>query len=192
MRPNVGRQVLRAARAAYEAEGTDGVSARKLADRVGVSPMAMYRHYQNKEELLRAVANEGFAELTTAIRRADPIELPLERIVMRAQHWLDFSLAHPRLFALMFEVPRSDARRYPEDFRAQRSPTGTLFEQDIAEAIADGAIPDGDPLEAGIALWAAMHGLIMLRFAGRIALSDDEFRRLYVRSIRRVLTGHYH
>src|SRR5581483_2364868 len=152
--------IRRAARHAYETHGPDAVSARKLAGVLGVSQMAMYRHYRTKDELLAAVAAEGFGELTALLETADAIADPFERLMARAQRWLDFALRHPLLFDLMFRAPRREARRFPRDFRAQRSSTGILFEADIRHAMQRGAIPPGDPLEIGLALWSTMHGFI--------------------------------
>jgi hypothetical protein len=89
----------------------------------------------------------------------------------------------------MFQVLRSGARKYPADFRAKRSPTGVLMESDIAEAIAQGSLADDDPLEVGLTLWAQMHGLIVLYLGGRVGMSEERFRRLYRRSLKRLLTG---
>jgi AcrR family transcriptional regulator len=49
------------ASAILRAEGADAVSMRRVASAVGITPMAIYRHFPNREALLRAVAARGWA-----------------------------------------------------------------------------------------------------------------------------------
>lgn len=52
-RPRLNRKaVLRAATALADAEGLDAVTMRTLAERLGVVPMALYKHVADKEDLL--------------------------------------------------------------------------------------------------------------------------------------------
>ncbi|QQQ73919.1 TetR/AcrR family transcriptional regulator C-terminal domain-containing protein [Saccharothrix sp. 6-C] len=55
--------VLRAAIAIADAEGLDAVSMRRLAVELGVGPMSLYRHVENKDELVARMADEVFGEL---------------------------------------------------------------------------------------------------------------------------------
>ena len=43
--------------------GFDAVSLRRVADRLGVTPMALYRHVEGKDDLLDGMADELYAEL---------------------------------------------------------------------------------------------------------------------------------
>ena len=52
--------LLEAAKAMLSESGIEGLSLRKLADRVGVSRTAPYHHFKDKNELLCAIAQEGF------------------------------------------------------------------------------------------------------------------------------------
>jgi AcrR family transcriptional regulator len=56
-------RVLEAALALADKEGLDGFSMRRLAHALGVVPMALYKHYANKEELLDGMVDEVFAEI---------------------------------------------------------------------------------------------------------------------------------
>src|ERR1700740_773464 len=50
--------------------GPAGFTLREVARRAGVSHNAPYRHFADREELLAAVAAQGFRELTQAMRDA--------------------------------------------------------------------------------------------------------------------------
>ena len=44
-------------------EGAEAVTMRRVADAVGITPMAVYRHFANRAALLNALADEGFDDL---------------------------------------------------------------------------------------------------------------------------------
>jgi TetR/AcrR family transcriptional regulator, tetracycline repressor protein len=56
-------KVLVAALAITDAEGLDALSFRRLASDLGVTPMALYRYVENKDELLDALADLVLSEL---------------------------------------------------------------------------------------------------------------------------------
>jgi AcrR family transcriptional regulator len=55
--------VLRAALALADEDGLDGFSMRRLAQALGVVPMALYKHVANKEELLKGMIDIVFSEI---------------------------------------------------------------------------------------------------------------------------------
>jgi AcrR family transcriptional regulator len=59
-------RVLAAAVALADAEGLDGLSMRRLAEQLGVVPMALYKHVADKEELLDGMVDAALAELALA------------------------------------------------------------------------------------------------------------------------------
>lgn len=54
-------RIFMAAKSVLEQEGVSGLSIRKVARRAGVSPMAMYNHFADKNALLNALMEDGFA-----------------------------------------------------------------------------------------------------------------------------------
>lgn len=181
--------IAKAARAIFEDEGATGVSMRRVADAVGITPMAIYRHYANREALLHRVADDAFEELAGHAkprRRGASVE---DHLLDLLEAYLDYALAHPRIFDYAFSEPRPDARRYPTDFRAGRSPTANLIAQAVREGIAAKRLRDGDAWEIALALWAHSHGLICLWRGGRFDLSARQFRALHRNSLGKLLDG---
>ncbi|WP_028934378.1 TetR/AcrR family transcriptional regulator [Pseudonocardia spinosispora] len=76
--------ILAAARAILERDGVSGLTMRKVATEVGTTPMALYHHVRNKDELLLLLLDD-YAD---AIPRPALPEAPRERIlvVARAMH----------------------------------------------------------------------------------------------------------
>jgi AcrR family transcriptional regulator len=178
-----------ASRRLLDKEGTEAVTMRRVAKAVGITPMAIYRHYPDRAALLNSLADEGFEELVARLagkRFSGGVE---ERLTKMGEIYLEHALENPRLFELMFLKRREGARRYPRDFKADRSPTANLMVEVIQEGMASGYFRDDDPWEIVFEMGALSHGLIMLYLGGRMAVSRTHFRALYRRSFRRYIHG---
>lgn len=182
-------KIIAAARALLDRQGEDAVTMRRVAQAVGVTAMAIYRHYPNREGLLNAVANAGFEELAGQLAGKKFTGSIEDRLATMADIYVDHALHNPRLFELMFLKPRVGARRYPQDFKAGRSPTANLMLDVIQEGIASGYFRQDDPWEITFEMGGLSHGLIMLYLGGRMDVSPEEFRELYKRSFRRYIHG---
>jgi len=64
-------RVLAAAVALADAEGVDAVSMRGLAQRLGVVPMALYKHVANKDELLDGMIDAVIGEIKPPVSEVD-------------------------------------------------------------------------------------------------------------------------
>ena len=181
--------ILVAARELLDHEGVAAVAMRPVAERVGVTPMAIYRHYADRASLLNAVADEGFYELTARVQRLQLNGGVEHRLMQVADVFLDTALQFPNLYELMFLVPREGARVYPKDFKAGRSPTFNPTVNILEEAMRTGELRPDDPIEIAFELSAFSHGLIVLYLGSRVAQSAKEFRLLHQRSFRRYLNG---
>lgn len=183
------RAIAAAALRILEKEGADAVTMRRVAKAVGITAMAIYRHYPGRAALLNAVAEDGFAALAASLRKRRLAGTVDERLEKMGDLYLDQALRNPQLFDLMFLKPREGARRYPSDFKARRSPTATQVADLVAEGMHDGTFRDDDVWEIAFEMGALSHGLILLYLGGRIELSRTAFRALYRRSFRRYLNG---
>jgi len=162
---------------------------RRVAQAVGITPMAVYRHYPNRSGLLNALANEGFSELSALLgekRFSGTIE---ERLTKMVEVYLAHGLQNPRLFEVMFLKPREGARRYPADFKAGYSPTANLLARVVREGMESGYFRRDDVWEIVFAMGALSHGLIMLYLGGRTNMNASRFRIFYRQSFRRYIRG---
>jgi AcrR family transcriptional regulator len=183
------QKIASAARKLLEEEGPEGVTMRRVASAVGITPMALYRHYPNRDGLLNALADAGFVELSeklASLRLTGGIEHQLLKIL---DVFLDYAFEKPYLFALMFLTKREGARQYPEDFRARRSPTANVSADVIERAMETGYFRKDDVWEIVFETGALMQGLVMLYLGGRMAMPPERFRAFCRRSFRRYLNG---
>jgi AcrR family transcriptional regulator len=183
------KRIASAARRLLDKEGADAVTMRRVADAVGITAMAIYRHFPDRDGLLNTVADQGFEELAAQLagmRFSGDIE---ERLSKMGETYLDHALKNPRLFELMFLKPREGARKYPRDFKAGRSPTASLMVDVVREGMNNGYFRKDDPWEIVFEMGALSHGLILLYLGGRMNMSAARFRALYQRSFRRYIHG---
>jgi AcrR family transcriptional regulator len=172
-----------------EKEGEDAVSMRRVAQAVGITPMAIYHHFPKREALLDFVVDREFTKFLGYIQ-ARPMRGSWEaRLAGCMDAYIDYAFDRPCIFDYVFSQPRPNARRYPEDFRAQRSPTLNAVADLVARAMDAGFLKRHDVWEISLQLWAHAHGYIMLYRAGRFHLSETEFRTLTHNSIRRMIHG---
>ena len=187
-RPTVQR-IASAARRLLDKEGAEAVTMRRVANAVGITPMALYRHYPNRAGLLNALADAGFDELAARLAEArfsGDIEKRLAKIL---NVYLEHALQNPRLFELMFLKVRQGARRYPGDFKRGRSPTGNPMIKVIKEGMEAGYFREDDPWEIAWEMGALLQGLTMLYLGKRMAVSPAGFRAFCHRSFRRYIHG---
>ena len=183
------QKIIQAANRLLKSQGIDAVTMRGVAELVGVTPMALYRHYSDRAVLLNALADDGFLRLSALLKNKRITGTLENRLIKMAEIYLDLSLENPKLFELMFLTKRKGARVYPRDFKARSSPTATLVADALAEGMASGEFKKDDHWEICFELGALTHGLIMLYIGERIEMSASEFRALYRRSIRRHIHG---
>ncbi|MGC1907969.1 MAG: TetR/AcrR family transcriptional regulator [Candidatus Acidiferrum sp.] len=188
-RNNTADRIANAALSILESEGPEAVSMRRVAQAVGITPMAIYHHFPSREALLNTITNREFARLLSFIQ-AHPLSGAVEdRLLAVMAGYVDYAFAQPRVFDFIFSRPRPGARQFPKDFRARRSPTLNPVADLLEAEMKKGSLKKDDVWEVAFALWAHVHGYVMLYRAGRVALSEKEFRKLLHRSIRRFLHG---
>ena len=183
------QQIYHCALRILESEGPQAVSMRRVAKEVGITAMAIYHHFPSREALLDTVVEFEFEQLVGFFSRSNgkrSFEAAMTHIM---DGYIDYALAHPRIFDYVFSAPRPGARRFPDDFRARHSPTLNLVFDIVSSWIKLGRLKRDDAWEISMQLWAHAHGYLALWRGGRFHLSEEEFRKLVHRSLRRLLYG---
>jgi AcrR family transcriptional regulator len=175
-------RIFAAAKTVLEREGLSGLTIRKVAQRAEMSPMAMYRHFADKDALLDALMQDGFAaweERARAIRAKDPLEW-LEQLM---EAFLDFALNEPHRFDAAFFLPAPKARQYPDDFVAGRSPVVAMAMVRVDQAKSDGRLGDKPALDMVLAIATMGQGFVSMHRANRFS-NEKQFRALYRAGLR--------
>ena len=158
--------LIAAARALLEERGSEAVGLREAARRVGVSPTATYRHFRDKDDLLAAVAATGFREFAAALAHAGREGQPLSAM---GAAYVDFALARPGMFRLMFSSLMAKRELYPELQTAADEAFAQLRHGVQSQA------PEAENFDAdALAAWSLVHGLSHLILDGVLPKESAE------------------
>jgi len=186
---NTADRIASVALAILEKEGPEAVSMRRVAQAVGITPMAIYHHFPNRVALLNTITDREFKKLLSHMQ-AYPVRGNLEqRLIAVMEGYVDYAFKQPRVFDFVFTRVREGARQFPRDFRARQSPTLNPVADMLLLEMENGRLKRDDVWEVAFSLWAHVHGYVMLYRGGRVHLSEKEFRQLLHRSLRRFLHG---
>ena len=146
--------------------GPQGFTIREVARRAGVSHNAPYRHFRDKDELLEAIAAEGFDRLTIAMRKRSLAgTTAADRLRLCGCGYVDFALRWPQHFLAMFDLP--------ERGTIGENAFQTLL-QFIVESQKEGALPEGDPHPLALMAWSLVHGIAKLAISGNLPYSSTQ------------------
>ncbi len=160
--------ILDAARRLCFTEGVEGISARKIARRVGCSATAIYLHYRNLDDVLHHLRMEGHALLARYFSEVDARLPPARRLVEMGRAYHRFGSEHPNYYELMFLYRFEDA---PQREMVQQEISTLLSVRDVVQSgVAAGAVrADLDPFTIAHGLWSTMHGITSLAVTGLLA-----------------------
>lgn len=139
------------------------LSLRQLARLAGVSPGAVYRHFANKEELLVALAVEGFGRLTQeqsmAYLNMKKVASSMEAFRAGGAAYVRFARENPALFRLMFG--RFSATHRNEVLARASKLNRDMMMLSISKVIG-GDRSAGELHAFCVGTWAMIHGLSAL------------------------------
>ncbi|MBS1888263.1 MAG: TetR/AcrR family transcriptional regulator [Actinobacteria bacterium] len=139
-----------------ESEHPERVSVRGIARRAGVSPTAIYLHFESREQLFRAVSEECFAELGAAMCAAGPDAggEPRDQLAAMGHAYLRFARERPGHYAVLFQrqiTPEAD-----EDDDEPK--VGMDVFESLVGVVRRCGVPEADAFDLGVVLWMALHG----------------------------------
>ena len=178
-------RILSAAKAVLEREGIAGLTIRRVAQRAELSPMALYRHFADKDALLDALMQDGIAAWENTVRGIRAKD-PLEWLRALGEAHLDFALREPHRYDAAFFLPAPAARRFPDDVAAGRSPALAMAMARIDQLKAEGRVCAKPTVEIALAMAAFGQGFISMHRANRFA-SEKQFKALYRATLRHFL-----
>lgn len=162
-------------------QSIDELSLRQLARRAGVSHGAPRSHFIDRQALLTALAERGFARLADEVRAAIAAEADdFEQALLAAgSAYVKFAVTDAALLELMFAAKNADP---PEALRTAAQPLFTAFGELIDRGLRDGKLQADDPYRLQLLFAATMQGIAALVAARRITgpqgetLIDDAVR----------------
>ena len=162
--------LIKAATAEIERGGHENLSLRELADSVGVSRGAPYRHFADRRALLAAVAADGFERLTAIYRKAmmGSGKTPQDRLAAAGRGYLRFAAKRPQMFRLMFVSDLLGGGTVPPDAALAKAAGESyfVFERLVAATLDN---PDDRTVKAAaIKIMSTGFGFALLRMNNRV------------------------
>jgi AcrR family transcriptional regulator len=151
-----------------ETGSAEAVSIRAVADRVGVTPPSIYRHFADKNDLIFEVCAGHFAALDEFLAgAAEGVDDPVDRLRAMGLAYMRFGLNNPEPYRILF-MTRADET--PEEYKAVVLRDNAAFDQvrrRAQECIDAGRFRPGftDAYRLAIGFWARVHGLTSLLIA---------------------------
>ena len=152
------RAILDAAREAFVRDGYEGVSMRKLAERVGCSHANLYLHFEDKEALFDRLVDESFEEFDErlrTVRRSAGTDDPVALLRALGRAYVEFAVANPSVYEFAFLLRRPGQGQKPH---VSYERLQALVQRCFDEKRFRGTYVDA----ASQALWAAAHGIASL------------------------------
>jgi len=136
---------------------------RQVAEAIGYSPGTIYLYFDNKDDLLRALAEQGFADFSRMLHNASASSGdPLERMIALAHGYITFGLQNPAFYRLIFmERPDFFVHETLEN-TPKWEETFSVWRSVMDDAIRAGKIHADDPVKTSDAIWSMLHGIVAL------------------------------
>jgi len=176
---DLGHAAIRAAKNLIDGEGMNSLGIRRVAEATGVSPAALYRHFENLEQLKAEVSAQIRLELGEFLK-AKRDRTPLSRSKSRnalirfealGEAYIDYARKHPRLFEIAFihcdEKPISEFADLAWE----------LLQESIKELDQVGLLDRKIAVAAPMIAWSSVHGLAVL-VAQRAILQREQDQAL--------------
>jgi len=159
---NLREKLLDVAEQSIRADGVSALSLRKLAKSTGVSTMATYHHFANKDEIFVQVAILGYQHLMREIAsQSDDANSPEDEIRAVARGYIKFALNEPNLYQLVFGHHIRGKALFPELKKAGQD-AFAIFASVIQKNLEADGQDNIDRNAVGITFWATLHGLVSL------------------------------
>jgi len=172
-RTDTREKILDAARELFISEGYEGVSMRKVAQKIEYSPTAIYVHFPDKEALFLELCHSDYRRLAENFLQLTKITDPVERLRKIGYSYIEFGLKNPNHYRMMFMTAHPQLADPKEDKGNPERDAYAFLRLSVEEALRAGAfrpeLADADLIAQ--TLWAGTHGVVSLQ----IAKGDDDW-----------------
>lgn len=168
---NLRESILTAALELIARDGVEALTLREIADRVGVSRMAPYRHFADKAALVCALSELGFRRFGDALEEALAAAGHDFRKRMKALGfaYLRFAKEHPAHYEVMFGRGAGAPQGFGPEWAAAAERAFEILRRTVAEGQEKGHVRAGDSANLARIVWAQTHGLASLQLIEDLA-----------------------
>ncbi len=171
--PDLRRRLLDASAHLITDKGLGALSMREVSRRAGVSHQAPYHHFTDREAVLAALAEEGFAALADAMdREAIAIADPTDRLAQTGKAYVRWALQHPAHYSVMFRPELVDLDRFAT-LQTQGARAWDCLVDRVVSLVQVGRVPIGEAETTTMWVWSTLHGAATLVLDGPLPPSGS-------------------
>ena len=160
-------RLVEAAAALLDEGGETAVTLRAVAQRVGVSHNAPYKHFEDRAALLAGVAEKDFSAFSATFAAIGQMDQPaINKVKVALEAFVSYGEAYPARYRLLFGDPDIANRGGQLEVVAMR--TFADFAALIADAQKTGDLPAVPVATMTSLIYAVLPGLLDLRAGGRM------------------------
>lgn len=179
--------LISAALTLIDRHGVKGFTLKDAARIAGVSIAAPYRHFADKDALLRAIQEEGLAAFDAAlVASRDPAATPKAQLIELGVAYLRFALTHPAHIRVIFGMSGATREKMSQETRNGDAAYALLVD---SVAALDPSAPEDLQRDLVLACWSMVHGYALLQLEGAFAATgstgdpETQLRRSLARSL---------
>lgn len=163
------KDILTAAKQLFMEKGFEATSIRAIAEKIEYSPATIYLYYKDKNEIIHALHQDGFALLIQHFSVINSIERPFERLKALGKAYMQFAFEHPDVYQLIFAMkePMEHVAEHEDEWH-EGDQAFTLLLNTVEACKQDGYFKGFEPIGLSFVIWSTMHGLCTLRESGHL------------------------
>lgn len=182
--------ILSAACDIYLLEGYKGMSMRKVARKAGISPTAIYRHFENKEALHHQVLREGFRTFDSYLQAALAGRSALERLNLAAERFFAFATEQKKYYEILFLTMDHTVEHTIKGALLKDATVSQNFMVNrVRDCMQDGTLKDDDPEEVAMLLLSTCNGFFGMYISKKVSDTPAEMKAKYQRMYQRLQHG---
>jgi AcrR family transcriptional regulator len=171
--PSRRGEILASAKRLFLEHGVEHATMRRIAAEVGVSPTALYVYFPDKLAILNAISESMFESLLEACARAQSQDLPpLQRFRAAMRAYVDLAFTRPDEYRLTFGSTNLGQCQVSQAADASFG----MLEASVTALMDAGLFARADPTCVAEALWACLHGVVMLLLNQADHIATDQQR----------------
>ena len=163
------RLIFDTARQLLTTTGYAQLSMRNIAETIGYSATSIYLYFENKDELVHALIDEGVDLLHERLVEAnDSCAAPQDRLLAMCKAYVTFGFERPEYYEIMYVLHPEYIKRYPAEKYRKARRNLELIGAAIEEGRDDGPSADIDSFLAANLVWTQLHGVVTLLASERV------------------------
>ena len=161
--------ILAAARKLFLERGIAETSIRNIAEAIEYSPATIYLYYQDKDEILHDLHNQGFQELGDKMRVLLEVSDPFERLKALGRVYINFGLQNTEMYDLMFiaKAPMNYIEGLQQSEWQEGKRAFDFLMLTVDECIAAGRFAGHEAGPLSYVIWSCVHGMVALEIRDR-------------------------